>query len=70
MEREGECTAETSFPHKLPRKKIAMQTQRASQKMPQFICGKWETKQAKLEANLVFRDITKGNEANSLWQII
>lgn len=38
--------------------------------MPQFICAKWETKQAKLEANLVFRAITKGNEANSLWQII
>lgn len=41
-----------------------------SQKMPQFICEKWEAKQRKLEANLVFRAITEGNEAASLWQII
>ncbi len=78
MKREGECTAETSFSQKLPRKKNkqtkkkTIQSQRAAplQKMLQFICEKWETKQAKLEANLVFRAITKGNEANSLWQII
>ena len=51
---------------------IIIQSERAAlpQKMPQFICEIWETKQAKLEANLVFRAITEGNEANSLWQII
>lgn len=75
MKREGGCAAEASFQHKSPRKKkeiiIMPSGKRASRKkMPQFICEKRETKRAQLGANLVFKAITKGNEANSLWQII
>lgn len=61
----------TNYPEKKKEIIIMPSGKRASrEKMPQFICEKRETKRAQLGANLVFKAITKGNEANSLWQII
>lgn len=60
------------FPHKLLRGKIiVIQSEGAFQKDGSICMQKRkETKQAKPEAYLVFRGITKGNEANSLRQML